>query len=257
MLNITVDTRELQAAMAEFAREARKDLDKIIREQAGLLTGHMIALTPPAAGRGQAMNDRGRISLEAKKRGEAAVAADIAALFPTTRLRESAVMGMIDAGFEWGSGRGKKVIRDFAPTEADLARIHRASRGSFGRVRLGYTGGNMALTRAATRRAYTRAMQRRVGLLNAGWLNAARELRTARSATPAWITRHQPGPGGIALSRTPTGLQIRIANRLPWFPRDMESRVERAVRWRTKGLRKALQSMVERRSRRANQRMGR
>jgi hypothetical protein len=257
LIEIQVDTRRLEAAMREFAREGKKDLDDVIRQQAGIMTAHLIALTPPAAGRGQAMNDRGSIANEAKKRGEAVIAADIAALFPTSRLNDDRIEGMVATGFQWGTGRGKKVVREFAATEADLERIHRLSRGSSGRVRTGRSGENMAVTRAAVRRAYIKQAQRKVGLLNAGWLQAARELKTAKRATPAWITRHGAQAGGLQLMRTPTGLRLRVMNRLPWFPKDMGARVGRAVVWRTRGLEKALDAMLERQAKKAESRMGR
>jgi hypothetical protein len=256
MITIAVDTTAFEAAAREFAREGRKDLEVVIREQAAIMTGHLIALTPPAAGRGQAMNDRGGITLEAKKRGEAAIAADIAALFPTTRLKEDEVDKLIEAGFQWGTGRGRKIIRQYAGSEADMARIHAASRSANGRVRTG-NGENMALVRAATRRAFIRSQQKKVGLLNAGWLNAARELKTSRGATPAWITRHPAQAGGVTIHRPVAGVAIRIYNEQPWFPKDMDARVERAMRRRTAGLQKAVEAMVERRAKRAEERMGR
>jgi hypothetical protein len=258
MLKIQVDTRRLNAAMQEYAKIARKDLDFIIRQQAGILVGNMIALTPPAAGRGQAITDRGGIASSAKKRGEARIAADIAALFPTTRIKDEAILGMIDAGFEWGTGRGKKTVRQFAPTVADLARIHKEARSkSTGRVKTGSTGQNMAVTRASVRNAYTRQAIKSVGILNAGWLRAARDLKTAARATPAWITRHGPKSGGVSIMRTWGGLAVTVSNRVPYFPKDMDRRVQRAIDHRYRGLRKAIEAMIERRNARANARMNR
>jgi hypothetical protein len=257
MLDIRIDTRRLNAAMQEFAREARKDLDSVVRQQAGIIVGHLIAMTPPGASKGQAMTDSGGIDLSAKKRGEARIAADIAALFPTTKLKDEKVFGLIDAGFEWGTGRGKKTIREFAQTEADLERIHKFSRSpASGRVRTGSTGQLMAVTRANIRRAYTRRAIKNVGLLAAGWLHAAAELKTAARATPVWITRHGKKPGGVSIIRTTEGLGITVYNRMPYFPKDMDVRIQRAVFRRTEGLRKALAAMIERRSSKANAKMG-
>lgn len=256
MLDIRIDTRRLNAAMQEMARESRKDLDVVVREQAGIMVGHLIAMTPPAAGKGQAMNDRGGIELEAKKRGESAIAADLAALFPTTKLKDEEVMRRIDQGFEWGTGGGKKIIRDFAETEEDLRRIHQSSRSpSTGRVRTG-RGQNMALTRAAVLKAYKKKALLKVGHLNAGWLKAARELRTAARATPAWITRHGAKGGGFSILRTQEGLNIAVSNNLPYFPKDMNLRVQRVVFRRGEGLRKALEAMVERKAQKARGKMG-
>jgi hypothetical protein len=203
------------------------------------------------------MSDTGGIALSAKKSGESKIAADIASLFPTTRLKDEKVIALVAAGFEWGTGRGKKIVRQFAPTEADLERIHKAARSpTTGRVRTGTTGQNMAVTRANVRRAYIKKQQSRVGILNAGWLSAAADLKTAARATPAWITRHGKKAGGVSMSRVAEGLEITMSNRMPYFPKDMDRRIQRAVERRYRGLRKALLEMVERRNAKANQRMG-
>jgi hypothetical protein len=257
MITVQIDTRRLNAAMQEFARLARKDLDFVVRQQAGIMVGQLIALTPPATSKGENMTDRGGINPAAKKAGEARIAADIQALFPTTKLKEPEIMGMMEAGFEWGTGRGKKVIRQFAATEADMERIHKAARSpATGRVRTGSTGQNMALTRSAIRNAYIKRAIQRVGELNAGWLNAARELNTAKRATPAWITRHGPKRGGVSVARVPQGISITVSNRVPYFPKDMEQRIQRVVARRYQGLRKAIEAMIERKAKQANRRMG-
>lgn len=257
MIAIALDTRSLNAAMQEYARESRKDLDFIVRQQAGILVAHLIAMTPPGASKGQALTDSGGIGMSAKKRGEAVLAADIAALFPTTKLKDARVFGMIDAGFEWGSGRGKKTIREFAQTEADLERVHQFARSpSSGRIRTGSTGQNMAVTKAGIRKAYTLRAIKRVGLLNAGWLRAAAELKTVKRNTPAWITRHGAQPGGVDMTRSAGGISITVSNRQPYFPKDMDARLQRAVFRRAHGLRKALEVMLEKRAAKANARMG-
>ncbi len=257
MLDIRLDTRRLNAAMQEFARLGKEDMDTVVRGQTAIIVGHLIAMTPPGAAKGEAMNDRGGITPEARRRGEGAIAADIAALFPTTKLKDAEVFGMIDAGFEWGTGRGRKVIREFARTEADLERIHKFARSpATGRVRTGSTGQNMAVTRLNVRKAYTRKAIRRVGQLNAGWLNAARELKTVARATPAWITRHGHKPGGVRFLRTAGGLSIFVSNRMPYFPNDIDLRVQRAVFRRGEGLRKAIEAMLEKAAKKAQARMG-
>lgn len=257
MLDVRIDTRRLNAAMQDYAKEARKDLNSVVRKQAGIMVGHLIAMTPPGAAKGEAMNDRGGITNSAKKHGESAIAADIAALFQPTELKDKEVYGLIEAGFEFGTGRGKKTIREFASTEADLERIHKFSRSaSSGRVRTGSTGQNMALTRLALRNAYTKKAQLKVGRLNAGWLHAAAELKTIARATPAWITRHGRMPGGVSIRKTKEGLDITVANRMPYFPKDMDARIQRAVFRRGVGLRKALEAVVELRNAKANAKMG-
>lgn len=256
MLEIKIDTRRLNAAMQRMAEATKKDLAAVVRQQSGIIVGHLIALTPPGAARGQSMTDTGGIDNAAKKHGEASIAADIAVLFPTTKLASKKIEAMMEAGFQFGTGRGRKIVRDFAESESDLARIHSASRSANGRVRTGSTGQNMALTRSAIRRAYIKKQQQKVGLLNAGWLPAANELKTAARATPAWIRRHGSKAGGVSFVKTTQGLTITVSNRQNYFPKNMDARIQRAVFRRGDGLRKALFEMTERNARKANSAMG-
>lgn len=251
-----VDTTKLNEVMRAFAKESRKGIDEVVEKQAGILVGHLIALTPPAAARSQAMNDSGGITAQAKKRGEARIKADIASLFPTTRLKPERVWGMIDNGFTWGTGREKKKIQEYAENIQDLERVHRFARSRrTGRVRTGSTGQNMAMTSAALRREFIKEKIKKVGILNAGWLAAAKRLKTARSKTPAWITRHGNKPGGVEFRNSKSGLTIFVKNRMPYFPKDQDQRIQRALDRRTYGLTKALEAMIERKAKRATQRM--
>lgn len=258
MIDIQIDTANLNRAIRELVMESRGDLEKETRKQAAIIVGQLIAATPPADAKGAAMNDDGGITIAAKKQGEARIAADIASLFPVTNRKKEIAMAMSANGFQWGTGRGRKIITQFAETEAEMERIHRASRSqSTGRVRTGSTGQNMALTRSAVRRAFIKSKQKQVGRLSAGWLNAARELRTAKRSTPAWITRHGSQPGGADESRTIGGIVVRVFNSMPYFPGDMSKRVQRAVFRRERAMKKAVQAVIARRVAKANARMGR
>jgi hypothetical protein len=74
---------------------------------------------------------------------------------------------------------------------------------------------------------------------------------------PAWITRHGAGPGGANISQ-PTGEgNITIYNQQAWFPGNMEGRVRDSIRRRENGIQKATQSILDRRARAAEARMGR
>lgn len=257
MINVIVDTRRLNAAMQDFARTTRKSLDSVVKGEAAIMVGQLIASTPPGDRKGDGATTSGTISNKAKKTGESRIAADIAMLFPTTKLPEEKVLGLVDAGFEFGTARGKKIVRQFAATEADLERIHKEARSpATGRVRTGSMGQLMAMTRAAVRRAYTKRAIQKVGILNAGWLNAARELKTNKKAVPAWITRHGAKPGGVVMSRVKEGLSIRVYNSVQYFPKDMDRRLQRIVDRRRHALRKAMEEMAERQAKRATKQMG-
>ena len=237
MINVKVDTSRLQSAMAEFAKLTRQDLSEVTRKQAAILVGHVIAITPPGASKGQAMNDTGGIALDAKKRGENAIAADIAKLFPTSKEPHDRLVGMVNSGFMWQVGKGRKTrVRDVAESIEQIALVHKYARNpATGRTRI-IGGINMAVTRAPLLKAYIRQEIKKVGLLNAGWISAARELKTAGRALPAWITRHGAQGGGSDISDFGQRIAIRIFNNQPWFPNGMDARVNYALAYREKGI---------------------
>lgn len=258
MIDVQINTVNLEHALAEFATLSRKELGEVTKQQAGMLVGHVIALTPPGGSRGQAMADTGGISLAAKKRGEAAIAADIAKLFPTSNLPADQLAAMVSRGFEFRTGKGHKdTVREVAESAEDLKRIHQFARSpQSGRTRK-MKGIGMAITRKAVLRQYIRQEIAKVGKLNAGWLAAASALRTASRGTPAWITRHGRRPGGADVSDRGARIGIRIYNSQTWFPTGMEARVALAVARRERGLRTAMEAILARRAAVAERRMGR
>lgn len=258
MLEIKVDTSGLESAMKEFSRLCAKDLSDVVKQQAGILVGHVIALTPPGGKNGQAITDNGGISLAAKKRGESRIAADIASIFPTTRLPEGQIDALIANRFEWEMPSGRKYATYLkANSLADLALVHRKARNPrSGRTRA--MGGHFtAITRPALLKAYIAQEIKKVGKLNAGWINAARELRTASRNVPAWITRHGAASGGSNITGGQYSTIVTIFNNQTWFPGDMSARVKIAVDRRERGLRTAMASIVEKRAKAAEKRMGR
>ena len=259
MITARVDTRPFETALAEFASVARKSLDHVWKQQAGILVGHVIAVTPPGGKKGQALNDRGGIDRSAKARGESRIAADIAAIFPTATAPEDEVLGWIRAGIKVKPTKHARAaqVRDIAFTLADMARVHRIARNpQTGRTRT-LAGDNMAFARPALLRTFIRQQQKQVGALNAGWLTAAEQLKTAKRNTPAWITRHGRRGGSAQISSTRGRTRITIANHQPWFPSGMDGRVALALRRRESGLIKAAAAILERQAKAAERRMGR
>lgn len=263
MIDVEVDTSNLEAAIAEFAKLTRKELGEVTKQQAGILVGHVIAITPPGGG-SQTLTDSGGITLEAKKRGESRIADDISKLFVTTRLPEPVIERIlydeVFRDYEWlnpvNGGRNVRVFHR-ANSIADIAIIHQRGRNPRnGRTRQN-GGGSMAIARPALVKAYIKEAIKKVGLLNAGWLNAARELKTASRAVPAWITRHGAQGGGADVRNSGPGISIRIFNTQTWFPQGMEARVALAVQRREYGLQKAMEAVLERRAKAAEKRMGR
>lgn len=258
MITTSVNVSGLNDAIEKFSALTRKDLEMVYKQQAAILVGHVIAITPPGNKQALGLNDSGGIGLTAKKRGEAAIAADIHRIFPTSKLSTARLQGMIKEGFIFQVGKGRKhAITEVAETEEDLARIHKFARNpKTGRTRR-MSGAGMAITKSALLRRYIKSQTLKVGKLNAGWIRAAQELKTAKSSVPAWITRHGAGRGGVNIGRNSRGISVKMYNHEIWFPGNMESRVAAAVARRKRGLQIALAAIIERNEKKASDRMRR
>ncbi len=256
MFEIKVDTSRLEAAIQEFAQVSHKDLGVAMRQAGGTMVGQLIGVTPPA--HQETLTATGGVSLAAKKAGEARISSDIAKLFPTTGLKDATVEGMVAAGHKWVAANGRRYpVSEFARSVADLKRIHKASRNPrTGRSNAGY-GANMAITRTALRRAYINAEKKKVGLLSAGWINAARELKTAGRYIPSWIKRHGAGPGGADVREAGGKVAIRIYNANPWFSGGWDRRLAYVVSRGEKSMKAAMEAVLARRAAAAQRRMGR
>jgi hypothetical protein len=258
MITVQADTRGLEKAMFDFAMTSRKLLGDVVKQQTGILVGHIIALTPPGGKGGDSMNDAGVISLAAKKRGEASIAADISKLFPTSKLPHDQLASMVAGGFEFRTGKGHKdTVREVAESSEDLRRIHQFARNPrSGRTRK-MKGIGMAITRAPILKRYIRQEIAKVGKLNAGWLAAASALKTSKRATPAWITRHGNRPGGAEIKDVGPKVGIRIYNSQTWFPASMDARVRLAIQRRERGIYVAMEAILKKRAQAAERKMGR
>lgn len=255
MISVEIDTSGLEKAIAEFTALGKKSLEEVTNQQAGIMVGHLIAITPP--GNAQVVADSGGIGLAAKKQGESRAASDIAKIFPATKLPYPKILGLIDARHKWktdDNAQGEEVFR-IANSIAEMKRIHDASRNPrTGRTRK--MGGNfMAIVRPALLKDYIKQQLAKVGLLNAGWIAAAIALKTASRATPQWIKRHGAKNGGCDKLATKDMVSVRIFNNQAWFPQSMDARLRDSIRRRENGLRKAIEAIIERRSKAANSKM--
>jgi hypothetical protein len=258
MIQLKIDTSKMEAALADFAKEARKDLGAMMKSQAGIIVGHVIALTPPASGKGHQMSESGGVDNSAKRRGEDSVEADIRKIFIPTKLSEKRAAGAAAAGFSVrpaGSQRAM-IVRDTAFDLAKMKKVHGYARNPMsGRTRT-LNGISLALTKAGLLNKYIRQEQRKVGLLSAGWIPAARAVNTAKRSTPAWISRHGQQPGGATVQNSGDVVSIRVFNNQKWFPGDMGRRVQFAIDRRQRGLRKATEAIIARRARNAQRKQG-
>lgn len=256
MIEFNVNTYRLETAIFQFAMLTRREVDDVTMKAAGELVGKLITITPPGGRRGRSVGLRGQISNEAKKRGESAVAADIAKIFPTSKLPHDTLVAMAEKGFRFKTGaRSYDHVRDVAESESDLKRVHNFSRNpKSGRTRkMGGIG--MAITRKSVRAAYIKKQQKKVGKLESGWLNAAKKLGTSKNQTPAWITRHGAGPGGASVSKRTKTTSITIYNRQVWFPSQMEQRLDFALKQTEKSLKKQMEHIIAKNAAKANRRM--
>lgn len=161
-------------------------------------------------------------------------------------------------GFKWLAANGRRYgVSEFAKSPADLKRIHKAARNKrTGRTNAGY-GANMAVTRAALRKAYITQEKKKVGLLSAGWINAARDLKTPGRYLPTWITRHGAGPGGTQTMKSGGRVMIRISNSNDWFGAGWDRRLAYVISRGEKAMLSATKNILESEARKAERRMGR
>lgn len=256
MIDIAVDTTALEAAIAEFATVGKKDLADAMRQAGGTMVGQMIGVTPPS--HQKTLTTDGGAAKGAQVAGEKRVASDILKLFPITKKKDAEVTGMVASGFKWiGENGRKQPVSEVAFSAADLARIHQKARNKkTGRTNAGY-GQNMAITRAGLRKEYIKREKLKVGKLSAGWINAARELKTPPRYLPAWINRHGAGPGGATVRDSGGMVSIRIYNSNQWFGAGWNRRLAYVVSRTEKAMIKAATVILGRRAKAAERRMGR
>jgi len=254
MFHVDVDTSKLNKAIAEFTASSKDELDEVIKKQTGIIVGHLIAVTPPGRASGHDFNKEGRIATSAKKLGESQIRSDLAKLFPTTNMKPESIWANIERGRLWKTHLGERQVTFYADSVYELRRAHQKARNRrTGRVRIGNSTANMALTKARIKNQYTKEQIAKVGLLNAGWLQAAGVLKT--KAVPKWITRHGRQSGDVRFKRSNFGLSITVSNRMGYYPTKLQKRMQMAVDRRTHAIVKALEAMAERRAAKFNKQL--
>ena len=256
MFTVEADTKKLNYLMAELAAENFKDMNEIIKDQTKVILGNLIAVTPPGKRRGgDFLNKKGYISNAAFQNAKKVITGDIAKLFPTSAAKEEKLKGQIASGFEFKTSMGLRKVNQFADSVAELERIHKQARNKRGRVNTGRASANMAITRTRLKNEFKKKQFAKIGLLNAGWLNAARDLKLAKAATPKWITRHTPKPGYALFRKNKAGLAITIANKVNYYPKDAEARINQSIYRSERYLRALIGVAIKKNAEKTNRKM--
>jgi hypothetical protein len=218
MFTAKVDTQKLNYLMDELVAETKKTNDEIILKSARTILGNLIAITPPGKRQGKDFLNK-------------LITSDVAKLFPTTAVKdEERIIAQIKRGDKFKTYFGEAKVKRFTNSLGELQSIHKRSRNYRGRVNKGVARSNMALTRTATKNQLKKHLIGKIGLLNAGWLRAANQLKLTKQATPKWITRHSPKAGFAKFKKSRYGLIITLANKVNYYPKDAVGRANQAVR---------------------------
>jgi len=254
---IKIDSSRFNAALAKFARYSKKDGQELIFDQAKLLVQKVIEITPPATGKANAA---------ARKRGEAAISADLARIFsPATpefvnrfiafnggrvlqedfRHRGAAALGFVYTRAlersemeEWhkarrtSSGRVRSIDRDTAvgAAEKKAGAVNRRRAAS---ITTGLRTGDLraldiGLVTKADYKWFENRQKGRVGLLAGGWNRAA---LTLGAKVPDWIRRQGTARGTVTIELGESRMRIFIANDVEYADhvKDFERRVQQAT----------------------------
>lgn len=232
-----ISTAEFNRALAAFARYSRKGGQEILMDAARNFVRRAVALTPPG---------KGKANAEAKRRGEATIAADLSRIF------SPAPQDFIDRFIDFNNGRIARerfghrgaaalgFIYTQALERADMPEWHSSRRRGDGRVmqvnREATTGLrkrdlralDVGLVESKSYEWFKRKTQRRVGLLASGWNRAAAALGYK---TPAWVRRHGVERGAVTITLAHGVFRIRIENNVPYAGgvKGLERRVQTAL----------------------------
>lgn len=167
------------------------NVQKFWAGQAKGVMKEVIAYVPPS---------KGKATLEGKRRGEEAVASDIAKLFIGVTPRRA--------------------------KETDIKSLHQRHRNAKGRVGRDLGQNRYKVPRAALN-AYIRETKKSVGYL-AGGFNAAAARVGYRP--PAWIWRHQ-SPGSVVLRISDRGIRFRATNAVDYASQIgvLERRIQKGI----------------------------
>ena len=146
---------------------------------------------------------------------------------------------------------GRVIVRSTDIAVPSIKGWHYANRRRAGRVRSGRrsSAGIRAVILAQRKKDYQQRVLKKVGLLMAGWNASAAKLGTK---LPAWTSRHGTGGGRCAVTKTRTGIRIRLENMVGFVTRvqGLERRVQWALNAQAGALERAADAIMRKTARR-------
>ena len=243
-MTISFDTSKLRAALRTYQLSTLKDTDTVVRDAARNFVKRAASVTPPATG---------KLNSEAKKRGESNVVGDLNHIFVglSPALFEKFEALRAQGVQELRTKSGRVIVRSTDISVPSIKGWHYANRRRAGRVRSGRrsSGGIRAVILAQRKKDYQQRVLKKVGLLMAGWNASAAKLGTK---LPAWTSRHGTGGGRCAVTKTRSGIRIRLENMVGFVTKvkGLERRVQWALNAQAGALERAADAIIRKTARR-------
>ena len=243
-MTISFDTSKLRAALRTYQLSTLKDTDTVVRDAARNFVKRAASVTPPATG---------KLNSEAKKRGESNVVGDLNHIFVglSPALLEKFEALRAQGVQELRTKSGRVIVRSTDISVPSIKGWHYANRRRAGRVRSGRrsSGGIRAVILAQRKKDYQQRVLKKVGLLMAGWNASAAKLGTK---LPAWTSRHGTGGGRCAVTKTRSGIRIRLENMVGFVTKvkGLERRVQWALNAQAGALERAADAIIRKTARR-------
>lgn len=209
--NIETHTEAFMEMAEKLKSFSRRDGKTLIEEQARGVLSTLLLVMPPSTTKAR--------GVQAKKRGEAAIANDVRSVFVGSTPKRAEVKNM-----------------------GDMVRIMNSKR-SLGKIRIRR---GVAQTRAARSMIteFIKKKQKWVGYLASGWATAARGLGKIR--VPNWIGRHS-APGVTVIDAKNTSVSATLSNMVDWAHNihRIDARIAYAVRYQTGKMNRRVKHFVE------------
>lgn len=209
--NIETHTEAFMEMAEKLKSFSRRDGKTLMEEQARGVLKTLMLVTPPST-----TKVRG---VAAKKRGEAAIASDVRAVFIGSTPKRSEVRSMSEMANIMHRSRRRGSIR--------ITRLPQPTRAARSMIT-----------------QFIKVKQKGVGYLASGWASAARGLGKVR--IPSWIGRHS-APGTTVIDAQSTSVTATLTNEVEWSSHiyNIDNRMRYAVRYQTGNMRRRVKHFVD------------